>query len=91
MIQLNEEAHGFSSKDYSNYKPYKKPDRNHSWKDDFELDKYGDLIPGTCHACDYRKTSCISPAFPRYYCRKDDPHDEIDLNEPEKSVQQKLI
>ena len=53
---MNENSKGFRSTDYWGYKPYHKPDRHHSWKDDFELDKYGDPIPHTCHACDHRKT-----------------------------------
>ena len=69
---INENSQGFRSTDFPGYKPYQKPGRDHSWRDDFELDELGDVIPGTCHACDYRRTSCISTSFPRYYCHKDD-------------------
>ena len=84
---MNENSKGFRSTDYWGYKPYHKPDRHHSWKDDFELDKYGDPIPHTCHACDHRKTSCISTTFPRYYCHKDDDK----KSKPKITVQTTLI
>ena len=86
IANVNEEAHGYSSKDYPKYKPYQEPGRNHSWKDCFELDKYGDPIPNTCHACDYRKSSCISEDFPRYWCHKEDKHDEVVKSEPVQST-----
>ena len=70
MIIFCETSDDFNSKDYQNYKPYKKPERGYDWKDYVELNDDEDGVIG-CHMCDIRRTGCTSKATPRYYCKRD--------------------
>ena len=62
-----EEGMGWNSREYKNYKPYQEPKKGYNWKDYFYI------IGGrkVCHHCDIRKTGCLSPNHPRYFCKKD--------------------
>lgn len=44
---INENSQGFRSTDFPGYKPYQKPGRDHSWRDDFELDELDKEIQKT--------------------------------------------
>ena len=70
MIGLCESCDDFISKEYKNYKPYKKPERGYDWKDYVSLNDAEDKVLG-CHMCDIRRTSCIDKTLPRYYCKRD--------------------
>jgi len=70
LIIFCESCEDFNSKDYKNYKPYTKPKRGYDWKDYVRLNDDGDGVV-SCHMCDIRKTGCLSPTTPRYYCKKD--------------------
>lgn len=64
-----ESADGFNSKDFSGYKPYRKPEKGYDWKDYCSLSSDSMKVEH-CHMCDIRKTGCMSKSTPRYYCHK---------------------
>lgn len=71
MKMIVEEGMGFYSREYKGYKPYQEPERGYDWKDYHKWTNHNELIPDTCHMCDIRKTGCMSPSHPRYFCKRD--------------------
>lgn len=59
----------WDSHEYKGYKPYNLPPRGYDWKDYCQLSDDGNSVL-ECHMCDIRKTGCMSPSHPRYFCKK---------------------
>ena len=76
MSDVCESCEDFNSKEYKGYKPYVPAPRGYDWRDFHDwIISNGvrlNIVNGTCHMCDIRRTGCISKDTPRYYCHKDD-------------------
>ena len=75
-----EDGMGWNSKEYRNYKPYAPPERGYDWKDYVLLSDDGQEVIN-CHSCDIRRTGCMSPFHPRYFCKKDKKEKQLTLGD----------
>ena len=68
----------WESKDCKAYKPYAEAPRHYDWQDYVKLSDDGQRVL-SCHMCDIRRTGCMSPSTPRYYCKKDKKDIQVKL------------